>query len=92
MSPRPGRLAILNRNRAKHHGITVPSTNFFERLNPWYAKIRQWADSLPAAVMPGAINCGPARARQTRQIAARLCQRTTLVLFYEAFMLAPTKT
>jgi hypothetical protein len=32
------------------------------------------------------------RVRQARQIAARLCQRTTLILFHEAFMLAPTKT
>jgi len=47
--------------------------------------------------MLGAINCDPARVRQTRQIAARLCQRTTLVLFHEAlfheaFMLVRTKT
>jgi hypothetical protein len=63
ISPRPGRFVILNRNRAKHHGITVPSTNFFEQLNPRYAKIPQWADSLFRR--PGAIYSGPARPPDT---------------------------
>jgi len=29
ISPWPGRFTILNRNRAKDYGITVPSSNFF---------------------------------------------------------------
>jgi hypothetical protein len=41
VSPWPGRFAILNRNRAKDYGITVPSSNFFgDGGSAWHAKLR----------------------------------------------------
>jgi hypothetical protein len=60
VSPWPGRFAILNRNRAKDYGITVPSSNFFgDGGSAWHAKLGQWPDSrFRRALYPAPFDCG----------------------------------